>query len=268
MPDFGGARVALLEARLAEEAAAIVRRLGGEPVTAPALREVAHAIPGLADGFIARLATAPDPVVICLTGAGVRALFAQAAEQDCDVGLAHAIARATTVCRGPKPAGALATRKLPASIRAQTPYTTREVIEAMEPLDLRGRFVAVVHYGERNAPLTAWLSHRGAELCELLPYEWQMPEDTAPLVDLVDEAIAGSIDAVAFTSQIQVRHLWKVAGERAGALRSALGGPTIGASGPTCAAALEAVGVAPTVVADPPKLNALLRAMAEATTRT
>ena len=37
---FGGARVALLESRLAAETAAMVRRLGGEPVSAPSLAEV------------------------------------------------------------------------------------------------------------------------------------------------------------------------------------------------------------------------------------
>lgn len=264
MPDFGGARVALLEARLAEETADMVRRLGGEPIGAPAVREVARTTPGLIDDLIVRLANAREPLLICLTGAGVRALLAQAADQGCEAALLRAIGRTTTVCRGPKPAGALGVRGLPVSIRAAAPFTTREVREAMAGLPLEGRFAAVVHYGERNAVLADWLRGRGAELCELMPYEWRMPADSAPLERLVESLIAGRVDAVAFTSQIQVRHLWAAAGPaRAGALQHALNGRTVtGAIGPTCAAALETAGVRPAVVASPPKLNALLLALA------
>ncbi len=38
-PSFGGARVLLLESRLAAETAAMVRKLGGEPISAPAVIE-------------------------------------------------------------------------------------------------------------------------------------------------------------------------------------------------------------------------------------
>jgi uroporphyrinogen-III synthase len=264
MPDFRGARVGLLESRLSEEAANLVRRMGGEPVCAPALREVAHPIPDLCSGFVARLTGATDPVVICLTGAGVRALFAQAAEQRCEDALQAAMTRVITVCRGPKPAGVLASRRLPISIRAAEPFTTHEVIAAIEPLALAGRFVGLVHYGERNTPLAEWLRARGAHVYELLPYEWQLPKDTAPVDRLVDEIIAGTIDAVAFTSQVQVEHLLQIASSRIPALVTAMNTKTLtGAIGPTCAATLQRVGVQPAVVASPPKLTPLLNAIAD-----
>jgi uroporphyrinogen-III synthase len=69
---------------------------------------------------------------------------------------------------------------------------------------------------------------------------------------------------MAFTSQVQVDHLYQIAGsERAGALTVALNERTVtGAIGPTCAGALEAAGVRPAVTADPPKLGPLLTGLA------
>ena len=265
MPDFHGARVGLLEARFSDDAASMVRRLGGQPISAPALREVPHRIPDLCTGFVGRLASAARPVVVCMTGAGVRALFVQAGAEGCQPTLSEALARATTVCRGPKPAGVLAAQGLPVSVKAAEPFTTAELMAAMEPLDLHGRFVALLHYGETNEKLAEWLRARGADLHELLPYEWQLPEDTAPVERLADEIIAGRVDAVAFTSQVQVRHLLAIAGPaRLTALIAAMNGKTvIGAIGPTCSAALEAAGVHPAVIASPPKLGPLLAALAD-----
>ena len=266
MPDFTGARIGLLEARLGDEIAGMVRRLGGQVACAPAVREVPLAIPDLCGGFVSRLASARDPVLVCLTGAGVRALLAQASQQGCLPALHDAMERATTVCRGPKPAGALAAHGLPVSLRAAEPFTTAEVMSVMEPLPLKGRLVALLHYGEENAALSSWLRDRGAELHDLLPYEWHLPEDTAPVARLADEIIAGRIDAVAFTSQVQVRHLLAIAGpDRRAPLVEALNrGTVVGAIGPTCSAALEAAGIKPAVVASPPKLAPLLAALARA----
>ena len=267
MPDFRRARVALLEARLADQTAAMVRRLGGEPMSVPAVREVVQPLPDLED-VIVRLASAPDPLVVCLTGAGVHALFAYAVGQGLEPALTRALAGATTVCRGPKPAGARGARALPVSIRAAAPFTTGEVIDAVALLALQGRVVAVVHHGERNAALVDYLRARGADVRELMPYEWRMPENPAPLDRLVELAVAGGVDAVAFTSQVQVKHLWERAGSNRTALRDALNRRVLtGAVGPTCAAALAANGVEPAVVASPPKLNVLLLALADACER-
>ena len=45
------------------------------------------------------------------------------------------------------------------------------MLNALAPIDLEGKAVALVRYGEPNAPLAAALSARGALLEELLLYE-------------------------------------------------------------------------------------------------
>ena len=100
---------------------------------------------------------------------------------------------------------------------------------------------------------------------DLLLYEWLLPADTAPLERLVEELLAGTVDVVAFTSQVQVRHLFLVAGEaRRTALVTALGRTLVGAIGPTCAAAVDERGIPVAVVPDNPKLVPLLKALATA----
>jgi catechol 2,3-dioxygenase-like lactoylglutathione lyase family enzyme len=111
----------------------------------------------------------------------------------------------------------------------------------------------------------AALQARGCRLTELSLYEWQLPDDTGPLQDLVRDLIAGRVDAIAFTSQIQARHLFQVAADfgQADALTQALNGRTVVAAiGPTCATALQRLGVTPDVVPEHPKMGHLVVALA------
>ena len=61
-----------------------------------------------------------------------------------------------------------------------------------------------MHYGERNEAAADGLKVRGAVVDEICLYEWRLPDDVAPLEQLVDEIIDGRIDALAVTSQIQI----------------------------------------------------------------
>lgn len=263
-PSFGGDRVLLLESRLAAETAAMVRRLGGDPVNAPALAEVdVDADPAIVS-FIDRLASAHEPVVVLLTGVAVTRLFAAAVRLGREAALLQGLAGASIVARGPKPAGALARRGVSASHTVPEPFTSTEVIGVLEAVPVEGRDATVVHYGERSEPIVACLESRGATVHELMLYEWRLPEDIAPLSRAVDALIAGDIPVLAFTSQVQVRHLLEVAGEtRRDALLAALNATVlIGAVGPTCAAACTAAGMRSVVAPEHPKLAPLLQVLA------
>ena len=82
-----------------------------------------------------------------------------------------------------------------------------------------------------------------------------------PLEQLTSAVIDGRIDAVVFTSQVQVRHLLEIAGTmgKLPALVDALNTRTVTASiGPTCWAALVERGVAPHLEPARPKLGPLI----------
>jgi uroporphyrinogen-III synthase len=263
---LGGARIGLLEARLSSELAELVRREGGEPVCAPAVREapvdVASLIPALVDDLrLERL-----PIIVFLTGAGATSLLDQARDAGAYEPLVDALRGVTTVCRGPKPAAVLRRHGIQVDVNARSPHTTAELLEVLPDALVAGQGVAIVHDGGGNPVLVETLRTRGSRVTELQSYEWRLPDDIEPIEALISYAIDGRLDAIAFTNQVQVRHLFEVAARsgRTAALRFALGHRTSVASiGPTCSHALDERGVPPHVVASPPKMRPLVSAIGE-----
>jgi len=266
MPSLHGARVALLEARMSGELAAMIERFGGRPVPAPAMRETPLEQPEEIGAFLTALCDGRFAVVVLMTGVGVAALLREA-ERDgrLDAALA-ALRRTITVCRGPKPVAVLRRHDVPVGVTAAEPHTTAELLQALEPLDVAGKVVGFVHYGERNEIPADRLRARGATVDEICVYEWRLPDDVGPLERLVGEIVDGRIDAVLITSQIQCRHLFQVA-ERLGsarALADALNAKVVVAAvGPVSASALRAYGVIPHVQPAHPKMGPMMVALAD-----
>jgi len=263
---LGGARIGLLEARLSSELAELVRREGGEPVCAPAVQEAQVDVRARVPMLIDALRERRIEIVVFLTGAGATSLLGQADTVGARDALIEALAGATTVCRGPKPAVVLRKHGIPVHVNARTPHTTPELLEELPDALVRDRGVALLHDGGGNTVLVEALHARGATVEELQTYEWRLPDDLEPIEGLIRELLYGQIDAVAFTSQVQVRHLFEVAARthRTDALRFALRHRTIvGSIGPTCSAALQQLDVTPHVVASPPKMRPLVTAVAQ-----
>ena len=264
MSALDGLRVALLESRLSGEISELVRRLGGEPFSVPAVCEAPRldAVPE----FLRALTSGRFSVVIFLTGVGVTT-FLKEAERLGYLDAALAALRATTVAaRGPKPSAALRRYYVSVHVKPVEPFTTKELLDALSDVELSGKGVALVHYGERNEALADVLKSRGATLDECVLYEWVLPEDRAPLTALVDDLIDERIDAIAFTSQVQCRHLFEVAADvgKDDTLARVLNDHTIVAViGPVCAAALRALGVTPDVIPVHPKMGPLITALAD-----
>lgn len=266
MADLAGARVGLLEGRMGSELAGLIRRHGGEPRLAPALREepVGAALP--VGALIDALGRGAVQVVVFLTGVGATALFREAEQLGRLAELVTALRHTTNVCRGHKPWQPLKRHGVPITVTVAEPYTTADVVRTLEAIPVEDRGVALLHYGERSSVLTEALRRRGARVNDLCLYQWRLPADTEPLRALVREVIAGELDAVVFTSQVQVRHLLQVADQEGRAdelLQSLRQRTVVAAVGPTCAAALEAAGVPPRVVPANPKMGPMVVALAE-----
>jgi uroporphyrinogen-III synthase len=242
----------------------LVRRFGGVPYSAPAVREVPRLeqVPALIDA----LSEGRFSTVVFLTGAGVIALMREAERLGRLEEALSALRAATMACRGPKPSAALSRYGVPVQIKAVEPYTTLELLDGLSGVDLSGKGVALVHYGEPNHVLANELTARGARLEEWCLYEWLLPEDIGPLAALVGCLIDRRVDAIAFTSQIQCRNLFQLAAEagKADALTGVLNDHTIVAAiGPVCAAALRALGITPDVLPAHPKMGPLIAALAD-----
>ena len=242
----------------------LVRRFGGVPCSAPAVREVPRLeqVPALIDALSERRFS----LVVFLTGAGVMALLREAERLERLEEALTALRATTIACRGPKPSAALFRYNVPVQIKASEPYTTLELLDSLSGVDLFEKGVALIHYGEPNHVLANALKARGARLEEWCLYEWLLPEDISPLAALVGDLIDRRVDAIAFTSQIQSRHLFRLAADagKADELVRVLNDHTIVAAiGPVCAAALRAEGITPDVQPAHPKMGPLIAALAD-----
>jgi uroporphyrinogen-III synthase len=90
-----------------------------------------------------------------------------------------------------------------------------------------------------------------------------LPEDTAPLLRLIDALGRAGIDLVAFTSASQVTNLFAVAqcGGKEASLQQSLERTLVASIGPVCSAALRKLAVRVDIEAKPPKLGPFIEAI-------
>ena len=244
----------------------LVRRLGGIPRFAPAVRETSVDCREPVAAFLRALESAAPPVIVFLTGVAVNALFEEAERQGRVAFLLESLSCATLACRGPKPVAALKRRGISPSVCAREPFTSEELLSALNAYDLRNLQVVLFHYGERNDTLVREFRARGAQVTDLCLYEWQLPEDTKPMTVLIEDVLAGHVDTLVFTSQIQGRHLLQIArgmGAEAALIDALNSRVVVAAVGPVCRAALEDAGIRPHVVPTNPKMGPLIAALGE-----
>jgi uroporphyrinogen-III synthase len=258
--------IAILEGRLGRQFVELVEKHGARALHAPALSEIPDVDPAAIARLVADLETAPPAVAIFQTGIGTRALFDATDSLGLTDRLLALLAQATVAVRGPKPTGALRGRKVRIDLSAKDPYTTVEVLEMLAAAALSGRRVVVQRYGVTNAELDDALRARGATVIEIPTYRWSLPQDTRPLVELMDAIEEHRVHAVAVTNAAQVHNLFDLANRlgRAEPLRAGLNRTLIASVGPVSSEALRKFGVTVGVEASPPKLGPLVAALENA----
>jgi len=246
------------------ELATLIAKLGGVPVSAPAVREIPRRDRGPALDVLARLVRGEVASVVFLTGVGTRAFLELAAGAGLREPLLRALAGALVVARGPKPIAVLKEAGVRIDVVPAQP-TSEGLLQALAARDLGGKAVAVQLYGEDNPLLVEGLRARGATVLEIPLYEWALPEDREPLARLIREVIARRVDVVAFTSSPQIRHLFAVAeGLGLGAeLAAALRDVPIAVVGPVCEAALKERDLRPRIQPAKGTMGALVHSIAE-----
>jgi uroporphyrinogen decarboxylase len=212
-PNFGGLRVAAFESRRADEMARLILRMGGVPSVSPSLREVPlEANPDAVD-FAYHLISGQIDVVVLMTGVGLRHLGAQIERRVPRERFLASLSDVTTIARGPKPVAVLKELGITPTWRVPEPNTWREVLATIdrEHIPIVNQTVAVQEYGLPNASLVAGLEARGAVVRTLKVYQWDFPEDTAPLAANIRSIAAGDVDMALFTSAHQVVNMLRMA---------------------------------------------------------
>jgi uroporphyrinogen-III synthase len=260
---FGGMRVLALESRRAVEMAELIRRQGGEPFVAPAMREVPVEEDAAVFQFAARLLAGDFDMMILLTGVGTRQLNRLLAPRYGESAFGDALRKITVVARGPKPTAALRELGVTPAAVAPEPNTWRELLTVID--GRTERRIAVQEYGRSNAELLDALRSRGAEVTAVRVYQYALPEDTGPLREAARRLAAGEFGAALFSTGVQIGHLAQVARE-GGIEEAALAGLRrclIGSMGPTTTEALEEFDIRPTFEPSHPKMGILVKEAAE-----
>ncbi|MGH2719466.1 MAG: uroporphyrinogen-III synthase [Actinomycetota bacterium] len=265
---LAGLTVAVPATRRAEETAALVRRWGGNPLVAPLLQEV----PVPDEGPLRR---ATEEVVahgvnwsVHLTGVGTRRWFERAEAWGLSEALLDRLRTARLVPRGQKASAALAQSGL-AAAWVPAGETSAEIAGWLVPQLTDSDAVAVQLFGEPLPGFVQELAATGAAVIEVAPYEWALPPDPADRAAaeaLVTALAEGSVQAIVITSAVQATHLVMVARGLGceEAVRARLAESVFTAAvGEVTRQGLKREGVTADLVASPPRMGALVRALAD-----
>ena len=237
-----GKRIAVPEMRELEIFASLLERRGAEVLRCPlvTIYDTPHSAQVLA--FAVRIAEGGFDDFVLITGEGLTRILSCINKHDpaLQERFIAGLQKVRTITRGPKPARVLRSLGLKSNIEATEP-TSEGVIEALKPLDLAGRRVALQLYGnDPNVKLTRFLQERGVELTTVAPYVYGNAADDATVKSLLERMAAGEVDAIAFTSKLQIERL--VNQQPAALVRRALTRTKIAAVGPIVAEAIRAAG--------------------------
>ena len=272
MSGFTGLRVLALESRRAAELAKLISTYGGQPVVAPAMREVPLDSNTEALSFAEGLLAGHFDMVIFLTGVGAQAVLSVAETKYPRSDFISALQRVKVVPRGPKPIAVLRNLGITPALMVPEPNTWRELLKALDEAQeslpefhLGGARIALQEYGISNPELIRGLTDRGAIVTRVPVYQWVLPENVAPLQSAVRELAAGQIDAVLFTTGVQVAHLFQVAAEMnlEGPMLRGLRSTVVASIGPTTSEELKQKGVPPDLEPSHPKMGFLVKETAE-----
>jgi len=267
LKNFDGRRVLSLESRRSAELTRLIEIYRGVPFSAPAVREVPVSQNEETQQFSRDLLHGSIDMVVFQTGVGARALLKLVEQKHNRESFLRALRAVRVAARGPKPLAVLREWDVSAAVVAPEPCTWRELVRALDeiPGGLLGVRVAIQEYGAPNPDFVDALRERGANVRTVTLYQWDLPENTAPLRQAITSTIKGEVHAALFTTGIQVVHLLKIAEEmrvRAD-LQRAFRKIFVASIGPSTSEALRRAGISVDLEPTHPKMGVLVKEAAE-----
>ncbi|GAB3616817.1 uroporphyrinogen-III synthase [Okibacterium endophyticum] len=260
-----GFRIGVTSDRRSQDLIDAFERRGAQVLHAPTLR-IAHAEHDepLIDDTRDIIAARPD-ILLATTSYGIGRWFEVADAAGLGDELVDALSATAILVRGPKARGAIRAAGLNdvgMSDEETTASLVTKVLSEFEP----GLRVAVQLHGYTDEAQLDRLRSVHAEVHTVAPYRWTDPDSTDDRVGrLIDQAIAGSLDVITFTSAPSVDALFHAAEGRGDDIplqRALQSGVLTAAVGPVTAAGLIAMGITP-IVPERYRMGALIRLVCE-----
>ena len=239
----------------------LLENLGANVIHGPTMRTVDLSRDEALRQATQALIDRPPDFLVGTTGMGMTMWFEAAGEWNLGDPLRESLRHSRVVARGAKARSAL--RRLGFEVAWQAPSENmEEIVEFLTEQGIESARVALQLFDPGGHPSTAALSARCRELVEVPVYRWLLPEDAGPAARLIEAMCAGEVDAVTFTSQPAVHHMFHIAESlgRGDELRAACNGPVLPVCvGPVCAEAAREEGISEPVWPDPPRLGAMIQ---------
>ncbi|EXX86060.1 uroporphyrinogen-III synthase [Paenibacillus darwinianus] len=204
MARLEGRTIAVTGPRKADEMSRMIEKFGGRALARPAQGTV-FMYDTRIEEQLKDLIDNPADWLVLTTGVGTEALMDKARQLGYEDAFLAALKRMRLAARGYKTVNVLRRLGLTPDVR-DNDGTTAGLLGEMASYSLEGRRVALQLYGDPAPRVTGALAARGAICEELLPYRHVAPEGDV-VERLIGEIIGGEVDAVAFTSTVQVRYV-------------------------------------------------------------
>ena len=267
---FNGLTVAAFESRMAAEMRRLIERRGGNPLVAPALREIPLEDNSAALRFGEQLLTEGLDVLVLLTGAGTTTLFEILHSRHSKDTIKSALKETVLIARGPKPVAALKALGFEPTLTVPEPNTWADVVSTLDAhRPLKGLRVAVQEYGLSNRDLLTALEQRGARVLPVPVYRWALPEDIEPLKQVLDKILTGQVQVMLITNAAQIDHVMKVVDQavQTAQFKAACGKLIVASIGPTASERLRSHGLSVDFEPSHGKMGVLVKEASEQAAR-
>jgi uroporphyrinogen-III synthase len=205
-----GKRIALGGSRKIEEISILIEKQGGIPIVR-SLQGITFLAEKEVEPDLLKFVNAGADWVIFTTGIGLETLVNLAEKLGVKDQLLSIIRHAYVASRGYKTRAAL--KKLNIQpVAVDEDGTTIGLTRTLGNIDFTGKRVMIQLHGETAPSLTKFFEDQGAEVTKILPYQHIAPE-IETVTKLCDEMLGHEIDAVCFTTAVQVRSLFDFARE-------------------------------------------------------
>lgn len=244
---LAGKTIGITASRKAEEQAAAFERSGAQVLLAPTVRIVPVEDDAALLEVTEQVIAHPPQVLLVTTGYGLNGWLEAARARGLQADLMAALEGAEILVRGAKGRGAVRALSWQDAGMAAEERTSALVDLALER-GVAGKHVVIQQHGSPDAAQEDRLVRAGATVTAAVPHRWEVPEEPQKVQRLLEETLAGRVDAITFTAAPAVVALFDAA-RTAGvldALVQKFKASVIAASvGPVTSEPLEAEGITP-----------------------
>lgn len=206
-----GKRVAIGASRKTDEISTLIEKQGGLPIVRSLQGTVFLAEKEVGPSLNKTVKEGTDWAIFT-TGIGMETLLDVAEKQGIKQQFINMIQQVKIASRGYKTHSTLKKHGIkPEAVDEDG--TTSSLIRSLEKFDFTGKRVMVQLHGEKAPTLIKFLEEKGADVTLILPYQHVSPA-TETLATLCEELLEEKLDAICFTTAIQVRSLFNFAREK------------------------------------------------------